>query len=65
MTNQRVCMLVCTRVRRGLPSAPHAPLCIIRSEEVAIMLVPGDKKLMLKVLWEALKKVIDRFLRKI
>ena len=26
-------MRVCTRVRRGLPFAPHAPLCIIRNEE--------------------------------
>ena len=27
------------------------------------MLVPGEKKLMLKVMWEALKRLIDRFLR--
>jgi len=31
---QRVCMRVCIRVRRGLPFAPHAPLCIIRNAEV-------------------------------
>ncbi len=29
------------------------------------MLVPGEKKLMLKVMWEALKRLIDRFLRKL
>ena len=28
------------------------------------MVVPGEKKLMLKVMWEALKRLIDRFLRK-
>jgi len=30
-----------------------------------VMLVPGGKKLMLKVLWETLKKVIDRVLRRL
>lgn len=30
-----------------------------------VMVVPGEKKLMLKVLWEALKRLIDRFLRKV
>lgn len=29
------------------------------------MVVPGEKKLILKVLWEALKRVIDRFLRRL
>ena len=57
-------MRFCRRVRRGLPFAPHAPLCIIRNEEV-LMVVPGEKKLMLKVMWDALKKVIDRFLRRL
>ena len=66
MNNQRVCMRVCTKgskgttlLRRMLPSV----LFVIR--RLITMVVPGEKKLMLKVLCEALKRLIDRFLRKL
>jgi hypothetical protein len=30
-----------------------------------VMLVPGEKKLMLKVMWEALRRFVDRILRRL
>jgi hypothetical protein len=40
------------------------PSVLFEMGRLKVMVVPGEKKLMLKVLWEALKRVIDRFLRR-
>jgi len=64
MNNQRGCMRVCTKGSKGTPFCTAcSPLYYFDGEEM-VMVVRGEKKLMLKVLWEALKRVIDRFLRR-
>ncbi len=57
-------MRFCSRVRRGLPWRRMLPSVLFEMGRLKVMVVPGEKKLMLKVLWEALKRVIDRFLRR-
>lgn len=65
MINQRGCMRVCTRVRRGLPLRRMLPSVLSVRRRLKVMVIQGEKKLMLKVLLETLKRLIDRFLRKL
>jgi len=62
MNNQRVLHAGLHKGSKGTTlGAACSPLYYLTGE--VLMVVPGEKKLMLKVLWEALKRLIDRFLR--
>ena len=57
-------MWIRTKGSRGHPFAACSPLFFISRKGERIMLVQGEKQLMMKVMWEALKKVIRRVLRR-
>jgi len=66
MNYQRVCMRVCTKGSKGTTlGAVCSPLFFLSKKKgELVMVVQGEKQLMLKLVWAALKKLIRRLLRR-
>jgi hypothetical protein len=66
MTNQRVCMRVSTKGSKGTPFCTAcSPLFFYQMKGDLAMVVQGEKQLMLKLMWDALKKLIRRILQRL